>query len=154
ATDEGVARTFLERARGNGRRLVVAQVIDSTQLALGLRLTRELMSAGFDTVVIASQRDVLESQGRSLDTQRLAEPLGLPAVHASPGDASGRAQVLEAIDARVRSEEARPTRDFDPAELARRVVGESPRAGEVERRRRTLTARIDAVLLHPLFGPL
>src|SRR5262249_41000820 len=43
STDEEVARAFLDRARDAGRAVVVAQVIDATQLALGLRLTRELV---------------------------------------------------------------------------------------------------------------
>ena len=39
ATDEGVARTFLNDALERGRPLVLVQVLDATQLALGLRLT-------------------------------------------------------------------------------------------------------------------
>ena len=58
ATDEGIARSFLDRVRAEGDRLLVTQVIDATQLALGLRLTRELLARGLPLLVVVTQKDL------------------------------------------------------------------------------------------------
>jgi ferrous iron transport protein B len=151
ATDEGVARTFLERAREQVRPLVVAQVVDATQLALGLRLTRELTQAGYDPLVVVTQRDALEAEGRVLDAPRLEAELGLHVTYVSARDKDVRGVLLHAIDLHVQPERA--PRDFDADDVAARVLSESPSAGAAEKRRRTLTARLDGVLLHPVIGP-
>ncbi len=60
ATDEGIARSFIERAGAHGETLLVAQVIDATQLALGLRLTRELSDRQTPMLVVVTQKDLLD----------------------------------------------------------------------------------------------
>ena len=65
-TDEGVARTFIDRLRESATgdaasRFLVVQVIDPTRLALGLRLTRELakakLSESFRDVLLGPNKD-------------------------------------------------------------------------------------------------
>ena len=60
-SDEGHARRFLERSRPQP--LVIAQVLDATQLELSLRLTLELRRLGVPMVVLATQHDALVKQG-------------------------------------------------------------------------------------------
>ncbi len=154
STDEGVAKKFIEQAKASGRPLVVLQVIDAAQLALGLGLTRELLGAALPTVVVVSQRDVLEAEGRVLDDAALSEAIGAPVVYVSARSKDARGKVLSAIDARLRQGDAsKASTSFDPEDVAERVVREAAHVTEAAQRRRTLTARVDEVLLHPVVGP-
>ncbi|HVJ90151.1 MAG TPA: FeoB small GTPase domain-containing protein, partial [Labilithrix sp.] len=118
-TDEGVARRFIDRLRASGeaspRGFVVVQVIDPTRLALGLRLTRELMKAKLPLIVALTHKDVLDAEGRDVDVARLADAIAAPVVLVSARDASARATLLAAIDDRLRAgEHDAPRSSFDP----------------------------------------
>lgn len=154
ATDEGVARTFLDRAKAERRRLVIVQVIDPTRLALGLRLTRELLRTELPVVVVLTHKDVLAAEGRALDEKALALAIGAPVLLVSARDSSSKAAVLAAVTDRDRGAEVEADApvDFDAAKVAREVVTDV--AKEAELRRRKVTERLDAVLLHPVIGPV
>lgn len=158
STDEGVARTFVEQAAAAGRELLVAQVIDATRLALGLRLTRELLGKSFPLLVIVTQEDVLRGEGRVLDPAVLEDALGVPVVAVSARDAATRARVLDAMASALREgrapSRARGSAHFDAEELAARAIREPAALSHEAERRRTFTTRADAVLLHPLLGPI
>src|SRR5947209_8517301 len=70
-SDEGQARATLDelekRAEKRDGAFLIAQVIDATQLVLGLRLTRDILSRAWPTIVVVTQRDVLEKSGAKLD---------------------------------------------------------------------------------------
>jgi ferrous iron transport protein B len=156
ATDEGIARGFLDRAEAAGQPLLVAQVIDATQLALGLRLTHELARSALPLLVVVTQADVLEREGRTLDVVRLEATLGAPVVLVSARDPACRALVLDAA-VRALARPAGPVVaanvDWDPAALARRVLSDAPEVSPDAARRRTFTTRVDGVLLHSVLGP-
>ncbi len=157
STDEGVARGFVDRASQLERPVLVVQVIDSTQLALGLRLTRELVKRDVALLVVATQRDLLEAEGRKLDAAALSRQIGAPVLWVSSRDPSARATLLAAIEAHARrpglpSSHAQPA-DFDPGHVATSVVTEVSATPAVTRRR-TFTARADGLLLHSAAGPL
>ncbi|WP_437763519.1 ferrous iron transporter B [Sorangium sp. So ce281] len=159
ATDEGVARRFLDRTGEGERPRLVVQVVDATQLALGLRLTRELVRRGLAPLVVATQRDVLEGEGRGLDVGALERAIGLPVLLVSARDPDARGVVLDAAAARldaIASGAVEPpgAAAWDPDEVARAVYVEPPRRDAAAERRRTFTARADAVLLHPAAGPV
>ncbi len=154
-SDEGQARACLDRLQKdaqNARPFVVAQVIDATQLALGLRLTREIAERRFPLVVLITQRDVLEKQGAKLDVPRLEREIGAPVVVVSARDPDVRARVLGALhDFALAGFTSSSPRGYEPGALAKQVTQLSPKAASAES---TRTARIDAVLLHPVFGAL
>ncbi len=162
ASDEGQARAYLDRLDESGEPIVVTQVIDATQLALGLRLTAELRERKKPLLVVLSQRDVLDDQGRMVDGEALARALDVPVVVVSAHERATAAVVLGAAeelarkaatgDAPYRSPGERPP--FDPERVARSVTRDHPAAAERERRRRELTARADRFLLHPVLGPI
>ncbi|AUX26841.1 iron transporter FeoB [Sorangium cellulosum] len=158
ATDEGVARRFLDGDGDGERPRVVVQVLDATQLALGLRLTRELVRHGLAPLVVATQRDVLEGEGRGLDLGALERAIGLPVVLVSARDPGARGAVLDAIaarlDAAAGATEAPAAPTWDPDAVARAAYVEAPQRDAAAERRRTFTARADAVLLHPAIGPV
>jgi len=153
ATDEGVARTFLNTAKSKGDRLVIVQVVDPTRLALGLRLTRELARTKFPIVLALTHADVLAAEGRKLDPHALADAVGVPAVlvDSHERDATARA-VLAAVDECLRAgADARAAKYFDPASVAKNVVRDVGSRRELARRH--ITEHIDGVLLHPIIGP-
>ncbi|XXX75935.1 ferrous iron transporter B [Sorangium sp. So ce134] len=159
ATDEGVARRFLDRTAEGERPRLVVQVLDATQLALGLRLTRELVRRGLAPLVVATQRDVLEGEGRGLDLGALERAIGLPVLLVSARDPAARGAVLDAIAARLDATaaggaEAPGAAAWDPDAVARAAIIEPSRRDAAAERRRTFTARADAVLLHPAAGPV
>ena len=153
STDEGVARTFLDDVRGRGVRFTAVQVIDPTRLALGLRLTRELLRANVPLVVVLTHKDILAAEGRALDVEALAGAIGARVVLVSTRDPGARASVLAAVDDRLRAgSEDEPGRgNFDPARVATMVVRDVGEAREKARRERT--ERLDRLLLHPALGP-
>ena len=153
ATDEGIARGFLDRAEAGEQPLIVAQVIDATQLALGLRLTREILARGSSLLVIVTQSDVLEREGRTLDVQRLQAAIGAPVVLVSVRVGDARGVVMEAVRGLLAKPLAKPVSDWEPAALARSVLSDAPQVSPEATRRRTFTTRADAVLLHSIFGP-
>lgn len=153
-TDEGIARQFLDRVRGQGTPLLVAQVVDATQLALGLRLTRELSGRDVPLLVIVTQKDVLEGEGRALDCPALAEAVGAPVVLVSGRDPASRDVILDAIVGALARPKTSGAATWDPPALARQVLSDAPRVSAEAERRRTFTSRADAVLLHSVIGPL
>jgi ferrous iron transport protein B len=154
-TDEGVARSFIEKAEELGRPLLLVQVIDATQLTLGLRLTRELAAAKLPLLVVVTQKDILEGEGRTLDAAGLSASIGLPLLAVSARDPGARKLVLDAVAARLSDPSPRHVpSDWDPKQVAERAVKETGSASHDEKRRRTFTARADSWLLHPLIGPV
>jgi ferrous iron transport protein B len=155
-TDEGVAREFIDRLRESEKKepFVIVQVIDPTRLGLGLRLTRELVRARVPLIVVLTHGDVLAAEGREVDVPRLSERIGAPVLLVDARKDAARLALLAAVDDRLRDHEPPSARGhFDPAVLAREVVRDVS-SNDAAVRRRQLTARIDAVLLHPVVGPV
>ena len=153
-TDEGIARTFLDRLHDDGTPYLVAQVIDASQLALGLRLTREIITRGFPLLIVVTQRDILAREGRTLDTKRLEEVLGVPVVLVSARDQDVRTTVLEAVRGTLVRPPSPNRIEWDPSSLAKEALSDAPTLSTEATKRRTFTARADAILLHSLLGPV
>ncbi len=151
-TDEGVARRFLDDLEGHARAVLV-QVMDSTRPALGLRLTRDLVARGAPLVVAATQRDVLDAQGRALDVAALADAIGAPVIPVSAKEPSARDLVLDAALAAL-DRGARPSAtSWDPDALGRAVLRDKGATTTSAQRARERTQRVDRWLLHPYLGP-
>ncbi|CAN5226064.1 ferrous iron transporter B [soil metagenome] len=159
-SDEGQARAAIERLEQSKDNVVFVQVIDVTQLALGLRLSAELRAREKQLLVVLTQRDVLDGLGRVVDSDALARALDVPVVLVSANEEAARAVVLAAIEQLARPRESSPYRApgerpaIEPEKLARSVLSDHPAAADRERRRRLLTERADRILLHPVLGPI
>ena len=152
ATDEGVARSFLDATQKSGRALVVVQALDPTRLALGLRLTAELLRAKLPLVVVLTHQDVLTREGHTIDVPALSDAIGAPVVLVNARDRATKAVVLAAVeDHRREGSDAQGSGKLDASRIAKAVVKDVGNAAELRRRR--MTERLDAVLLHPLVGP-
>lgn len=153
-SDEGHARRFLDDLKEHHTPAVIAQVLDSTQLAVGLRLTLELRRRGLPLVVLATQHDALIAQGFELDAAALSQALGVPVVATSTRDASLRAKVLEVLVEAARVKATPPTDALEAQAVAQKVLRPRADAREAFSKVRRRTERLDAVLLHPLLGPV
>ncbi|NOU26604.1 MAG: ferrous iron transporter B [Polyangiaceae bacterium] len=154
-TDEGIARRFLD-APHDGPRLVT-QVIDATQLGLGLTLTKELLRRGEALQLVVTQNDLLEADDRRLDATALEAALGVPVCLVTGRDRAARTRVLEALAAHPLGATSAGT--WEPKALARSVIRSieagAPSTGILgPSRRQRATAALDRLLLHPLLGPV
>ena len=153
-SDEGHTRRFLDQLRQEKKSLVLAQVLDATQLELGLQLTLELRRLGVPLVVLATQHDALVKQGSELDARALEEALGVPVLATSARHGNVQQKVSELLGEAWRRNQAPPTQDLDVKLLAKKVIVPRVDARQAFARIRLRTERLDAVLLHPVLGPL
>lgn len=146
-SDEGQARATLDALENKGGAFMIAQIIDATQLVLGLRLTRDVLARGWPVIIVVTQRDMLEKSGGKLDVTILEKEIGVPVIAVSALDADVKKRVLAAVDALQKGGLEKPVvRDFDARALASRAVKRAPG--------KNATERADAILLHPIVGPL
>lgn len=142
--EENVALSFLkERAAQDGH--VLCAVIDATKLSVELRLLAGLFRLGMPTIVVITKIDVAEREGKVTDIRELERLLGVSVVAANALTGEGcdkLREVLLAPNSHVRP----PFQDFDAEQLAQQVQ-RTP-----ERRKITLTDRLDALFLHPWLG--
>jgi len=159
--DEQVtADVLLGRRAGEAQPGFVVCVTDATNLRQNLRLVLSLKRLGLPMVVALNMSDIAYRKGIAIDPQRLAAQLGVPVVETVGVKSNGVAALIGVLD-RVRI----------PPISAVPVVWHTPTAADIETDqaevRRILVAiggdridgltfsdRIDAVVLHPLFGPL
>jgi ferrous iron transport protein B len=159
--DERVtADILLGRRAGETQPDFVVCVTDATNLRQNLRLVLSLKRLGLPMVVALNMSDIARRKGIAIDPKRLAAELGVPVVETIGVRRNGvrsLIDVLERIDA--------PTRRSPPA------VWQTPSASDIELDQNevrrilgavggdrtdglTLSDRIDAVVLHPVVGPL
>ncbi|HEU4408326.1 MAG TPA: ferrous iron transport protein B [Polyangiaceae bacterium] len=112
-TDEHVTWSFLAQRRGE--RLVLLQIVDVTQLALGLSLTQSVLRRPElgPVLVVVTQMDVLADEGRELDVPALEAALGRPVLALSARDPGARAALLAAVERALAA--APPARGAAPA---------------------------------------
>lgn len=144
-TDEGVARAFLD-ARKDSADFALLQILDGTQLELGLGLTRELLREGHRLAVVVTQRDLVETDGATLDVELLERELGVPVGYVTGRDPRSKKEIL-ALAARAIESPRRESSAIEPKEVAAKVHKAAESAPNA------VTDRIDGILLHPVIGP-
>jgi ferrous iron transport protein B len=152
-SDEGHARHYLDALSEAGTPHLVAQVLDATHLAMGLRLTLELRRRGSPMVVLATQHDELMRRGSMLDAKALSAALGVPVLAVSARSPNVKHQLEAFLADAVRVGTTEPTLVTDVDALAAQVLkplGDSKAQAAAVRRR---TEQLDALLLHPVFAP-
>ena len=156
-SDEGVARAYIEKARSEASAkqiVLLAQVVDSTNLAVGLSLTRQLRALGMPFVLLATQRDVLEGDGRTFDLAALQDAVGAPVAYVTGRGNSGVKDVFSAIERGVTVPAAAVT-NFDPRAIAAQVIRAPASVGAAQPLRlHRMTDSLDRWLMHPFVGPL
>jgi ferrous iron transport protein B len=160
--DEAIARdVVLGRHASEPAPDLLVCVVDATNLRLNLRLVLELKRLGRPMIVALNMSDVAEQRGYHLNRAALERALGVPVVPTVAIRAGGERALIEAIDAYVFQDRALATAAALPPPSAadieatqrevRRVLQDS---GYRVPARLAALARLDAVVLHPVAGPL
>ncbi len=158
--DEEITRDFvLGRAAGEVPPDLILCVADSTNLRLTIRLLLELKQTGRPLMLVLNMFDIATRRGVTVDAPRMSEMLGVPVVTSIAVRKSGIAELLRKTDeialqppASLRQNLWQP---LSVAELratqreADRIIGATV---SLPTKPDTWTARIDAVVLHPVAG--
>ena len=159
--DEQVtADVLLGRRAGESAPDFVVCVTDATNLRQNLRLVLSLKRLGLPMVVALNMTDIARRKGIVIDAAKLAVELGVPVVETVGVKTTGVKALIKMLDSiampeRVRRAAAwqplsRGDLEHDQAEV-RRILG---KVGADGLEGVTLSDRLDALVLHPLLGPV
>jgi ferrous iron transport protein B len=159
--DEQVtADVLFGRRAGETQPDFVVCVTDATNLRQNLRLVLSLKRLGLPMVVALNMSDIARRKGIVIDAERLAGELGVPVVETVGVKAAGVRTLIRVLDGVSVPAHARQPAvwrtpsaadiEYDQSEV-RRVLGlvGGDRLDGV-----TVSDRVDAVALHPVFGPV
>jgi ferrous iron transport protein B len=158
--DEAITRDFLlGRLAGEAAPEFVVCVVDATNLRLNLRLVLELRDLGVPMIVALNMSDLASDRGVRLDRDMLARELGVPVVETVAVAASGHEQLVAALEAAVHPGVAPPREWRDPSfehiqQTQREVRRILAAVGYTEPARTHALRRLDALVMHPLAGPV
>ena len=159
--DEQVtADVLLGRRAGETSPDFVVCVTDATNLRQNLRLVLSLKRLGLPMLIALNMTDIARRRGIVIDAARLAGELGVPVVETVGVKASGAGALIKMLDAlMVPAVRRQPGvwRTPSAADIAqdqsevRRILGV---VGGDRLDGITFSDRVDAVVLHPVAGPL
>ena len=158
--DEEITRDFvLGRTAGETLPDLVLCVADSTNLRLTIRLVLELKRTGRPLMLVLNMFDIATRRGVTVDVPGLSEALGIPVVTSIAVRKGGTADLLRRTD-EIATQAPVPLQEnlwqpLTTAELratqreADRIIAATI---SLPSRPDTWTARIDAIVLHPVAG--
>ncbi len=158
--DEAITRDVVTgRLRSESPPELIICVLDSTNLRLSLRLTLELTRLGIPMIVALNMSDLAQRRGFTLDRQALARELGVPVVDTVAVRPGGEAALLLALDA---AQVSAPRESFTVAAVSDAELTATQRevrrilaaVGYVEPLRDRALARLDAIVMNPVAGPI
>jgi ferrous iron transport protein B len=158
--DEAIARdVVLGRHASEPAPDLLVCVVDATNLRLNLRLVLDLKRLQKPLIVALNMSDLAKERGFRLDRAALEEAIGVPVIETVAVRSGGERALIDAIDC---CEFMPPLAHEEPTALHAADVEATQR--EVRRilkdidyrvpTRLRLLARIDALVLHPIAGPL
>ncbi len=163
--DEQVtADVLLGRRVGEPALDFVVCVTDATNLRQNLRLVLSLKRLGLPMVVALNMTDIAHRKGIVIDADKLAAQLGVPVVETVGVKSAGAKALVAMLD-------TLPTSVQTPVQARARAVWRTPSAADIEHDQRevrrilvevggdrvdgvTLSDKVDAVVLHPVLGPV
>ena len=158
--DEEITRDMvLGRTPGEAVPDLVLCVADSTNLRLTIRLLLELKSTGRPLMLVLNMFDIAARRGVTVDVPKLSQALGVPVVTSIAVRKGGTAELLRLTD-EIASQVRPPLAQnlWQPLTVAqlRATQREADRiiasTVSLPSRPDSWTARIDAVVLHPVAG--
>jgi ferrous iron transport protein B len=158
--DEEITRdVVLGRTPGEAVPDLVLCVADSTNLRLTIRLVLELKSTGRPLLLVLNMFDIATRRGVTVDVPRLSEALGVPVVTSIAVRKGGTADLLRRTD-EISAQAPVPLQQnlWQPLTVAglRATQREADRiiaaTISLPTKPDTWTARVDAVVLHPVAG--
>jgi ferrous iron transport protein B len=155
--DEAVTRDVLlgrqERERQPDALVIV---VDASNLDNHLRFALQLIELGLPTIIALNMVDLAKRDGLELDSKRLSEDLGVPVIETVAVRRRGISDLQFALDDMLSAPRCGVHKRVksDLVHLQRRAREIATAAVVSETPVRRWTHRLDAVLLHPLFGPI
>jgi len=158
--DEEITRDFvLGRASGEALPDLVLCVADSTNLRLTIRLVLELKRTGRPLMLVLNMFDIATRRGVTVDVARLSKMLGIPVVTSIAVRKGGTSDLLRKTDEVAAQAPIQPQQNlWQPLSVAELRATQRDADGiiaatvSLPARPDTWTARIDAVVLHPVAG--
>jgi len=158
--DEEITRdVVLGRTAGEAVPDLVLCVADSTNLRLTIRLLLELKRTGRPLMLVLNMFDIANRRGVTVDVAQLSERLGIPVVTSIAVRKGGTSDLLQRTD-EIAAQSTLPSQQnlWQPLTVAelRATQREADRiiaaTVSLPAKPDTWTARIDAVVLHPVAG--
>jgi ferrous iron transport protein B len=160
--DEAIARdVVLGRHASEPPPDLLVCVVDATNLRLNLRLVLDLKRIGRPMIVALNMSDVAKQRGYRIDRAALERLLGVPVIETVAVRTGGERQLVEAIDRHDFGQRggsiAAPVSTGSAAEIeatqfeVRRILDE---IGYRVPARLAMLSRLDAIVLHPVTGPV
>ena len=153
--DEQVTLDALQgRLEGEPTPDLIVAVLDATNLRMGLRLVLELRALGRPLLVALNMADAAREQGLVIDVPALAAELGCPVVETVAVRSEGHSDLRMALQEHLAKPltATRGAAAGDATVLAREVRRVLHRVVLQAPRRDRLQHRIDAVVMHPVWG--
>ncbi|OAN54935.1 ferrous iron transporter B [Sphingobium sp. TCM1] len=153
--DEQVTRdVVMGRQVGERRPDALVIVVDAANLDNHLRFALELIALGLPTIVALNMVDLATRDGLELDAAILSRELGVPVVSTVAVRKRGldhlRTELESLLNGAPRPYPAGQDRDFDATRREAQRIARATIVRETPSRR--LTAAVDRVALHPVFG--
>jgi ferrous iron transport protein B len=155
--DEAVTRdVLLGRQKGERQPDALVIVLDASNLDNHLRFALQLIELGLPTIVALNMVDLAKRDGLELDPQRLSKELGVPVVETVAVRRRGVPELQTALDDMLSAPFCGVHEHVksDLIHLQRRAREIASAAVVSETPVRRWTHRLDAVLLHPVIGPI
>ncbi|MGN6058857.1 MAG: ferrous iron transporter B [Sphingomicrobium sp.] len=155
--DEAVTRdVLLGHQKGERQPDALVIVVDASNLDNHLRFALQLIELGLPTIVALNMVDLAKRDGLELDPKRLETELGVPVIETVAVRRRGIAELQTALDDMLSAPFCGVHEHVktDLIHLQRRAREIATAAVVSETPVRRWTHRLDAVLLHPLIGPL
>jgi ferrous iron transport protein B len=158
--DEAITRDVVTgKLNGEQPPELIVCVLDATNLRLSLRLALELIRLSIPIVVALNMSDLAHRRGFKLDAPALSRELGVPVVETVAVKPGGDAALIAVLDRTVTgaARAAFTLASSSQEELAatqreaRRILAT---VGYVEPLRDRALARVDAIVMNPLVGPV
>jgi ferrous iron transport protein B len=155
--DEAVTRdVLLGRQKGERQPDALVIVLDASNLDNHLRFALQLIELALPTIVALNMVDIARRDGLELDAKALERELGVPVIETVAVRRRGVQELHAAIDDML-SASGRAVHDHVQSDLIllqRRAREIATAAVVSETPVRRWTHRLDAVLLHPIAGPI
>jgi ferrous iron transport protein B len=155
--DEAVTRdVLLGRQKGEREPDALVVVLDASNLDNHLRFALQLIELGLPTIVALNMVDLARRDGLELDSNRLAEALGVPVIETVAVRRRGVSELQAALDDMLSAPRCgvheRARSDLLHLQRQARDIARAAVVRETPVRR--WTHRLDTVLLHPVAGPM
>ncbi len=154
--DERVTHDVLFGTQAGERRPdAVILVVDASNLDNHLRFAAEVVALGLPTIVALNMIDMAERDGLTLDPAILAAGLGVPVVPTVAVRKRGLAELSAQLPALIAAKPRAADLNMTDAKTRQRMARDLANATIIaEAPSRVRTRAIDAVVLHPVAGPL